>query len=149
MRKVKLGILMLSGMAVFLSAFSQEKIYIDCFGANGGAGWNNVNITAAGTSSPLNTSENTASGITLSVSNRMTTGTWTVSSGSYAGDALEFLPSGSNGAFGSVPAWGTHPPVRRRIWFSQDWKQILPIPSPTSPPVTMMAPGRSERAHIS
>lgn len=110
MRKVKLGILMLSGMAVFLSAFSQEKIYIDCFGANGGAGWNNVNITAAGTSSPLNTSENTGSGITLSVSNRMTTGTWTVSSGSYAGDALEFLPSGSNGAFGSVPAWGTHPP---------------------------------------
>jgi len=94
----------------FLNANAQKKIYIDCYGANGGAGWNNVNFAADGVSSLLTNSDSNVSAITIAVSNRMTAGTFSVASGSFTGDALEFLPSGSNGAFGSVISWSGNPP---------------------------------------
>ena len=96
-------------MAVSLSLMAQKSVYIDCYGADAGSGWNNINIASDGANASLVGSDGTISGMSLYVSTRMTAGTFSVSTNSFSGDALEFLPAGANATFGSVSSWEGNP----------------------------------------
>ena len=110
---MKLILTVFSALVFLCQTSFAKSILVDCYGSNGGAGWNNVSLTTAGATAVLKDGDDEDTGVTLTVSNRMTAGTSSVSSSSFTGDALEFVDSGSNGAFGSVTSWNSNPPCLR------------------------------------
>ena len=113
MKKIIALLALMSVVLLPSSLCAETAILVDCYGSDGGTGWNNVSITTLDATSVLVATNGMNTGISITVSNRMTSGTGAVSSGSYTGDALEFQDSGNNGAFGSVNEWSGIPPCPR------------------------------------
>jgi hypothetical protein len=78
---------------------SDLVIYIDPYGGDAPASWNNASFTSATVMELKNTNTN-LTGITLSVTNTIQSGS-TFGSNAPVGDAAQFAPAGNTGAYGN------------------------------------------------